>query len=274
VDAAPAVPTSTANQENNTYELFMGVLTLMSLGVMAWLLFAANEDVATILIWMDTLFCAFFLADFGRSLVRAPVKRAYLWPRGIVDLLSSIPAGGALRFLRVFRLARIGRLVHGHSARELAREFVGRRGESAVYVIVVAALGVLLLGSTIIVAIEGRTPDANITSASDAIWWAFVTITTVGYGDRYPVTEGGRLVGVLTMATGIAIFGVVTSFLSSLFLGGGGPSSSESDAEPGDDDAMRTELAALRSEIAALRVALSEDGSRRSKDRTDRKQPG
>ena len=60
-----------------------------------------------------------------------------------------------------------------------------------------AALGVLDA--------ERASPDANIVTFGDAIWWAFVTITTVGYGDYYPVTTPGRVVAVLLMAGGVAV---------------------------------------------------------------------
>jgi voltage-gated potassium channel Kch len=248
-------------QPNDTYELFMGILTMISLAVMAWLLFAGTEEVRDILIWVDTVFCGIFLADFARSLRRAPDKRAYLLPRGILDLLGSVPAVGIMRIFRVFRLLRVARLIRGRSPAQLARDFVHRRAESAVYVIAIAAILVLLFGSTFIVGVEGGAEGANITSASDAIWWAFVTITTVGYGDRYPVTEAGRIIAVFTMATGIGIFGIVTSILASAFMGGRDSDAAESgeaaaNAAKAGDDAVASELAALRHELAELRAAL------------------
>jgi hypothetical protein len=129
-----------------------------------------------------------------------------------------IPSIGVLRIFRVFRLVRINRIVKERGARALAREFVERRAEAALYVIVIASMFVLLLGSSAIAFIEPKAPDSNIKTGGDAFWWAFVTITTVGYGDRFPVTPSGRFVGMLTMAVGIGIFGVLTSYLSSLFL--------------------------------------------------------
>jgi voltage-gated potassium channel Kch len=248
------------DEANSSYELFMGILTMISLGVMAWLLLAADENVRAILVWMDTLFCFIFLLDFARSLRRAPDKRAYLLPRGILDLLGSIPAIGLFRVFRVFRLARVARLVRGRSPTQMAGEFLRRRAQSAVYVITLAAIVVLLLGSTLIVRVEGAAEGANITTAGDAIWWAFVTITTVGYGDHFPVTEGGRFIALLTMATGIGIFGVVTSLLASVFVGSGSPAGSEdpgtSSMEASTAPAVAAELAALRAEVAALRAVL------------------
>jgi voltage-gated potassium channel len=263
--------------ESSMYELFMGLMTILSLIVMVWMLFAKVPQVDDILIATDTLFCILFLFDFGRSLRRAEDRSEYLFgarpgrslPHGVLDLLGSIPTVGIFRLFRIFRLARVNRILQARGARALAREFVRRRAESAIYIIATTALLVLVLGSIAISVIEPDAPDSNIKTAGDAFWWAFVTITTVGYGDRYPVTNAGRVIGMITMAVGIGIFGVLTSYLSSLFLA---PKSDEaavdgatSDglAAPATDtptalppDAIAAELAALRGEVADLRRLL------------------
>jgi voltage-gated potassium channel len=68
------------------------------------------------------------------------------------------------------------------------------------------------------VSVESKAPNANITTAGDALWWAYVTITTVGYGDKYPVTSAGRLVGVLVMTTGVGIFATFAGYISNKLL--------------------------------------------------------
>jgi voltage-gated potassium channel len=249
-----------APDQSSMYELFMGILTIMSLGVMAFKLLVRVPEVDAILGAVDTLFCVIFLVDFARSLSRAPSKRAYLFgnrpgrtlPTGVLDLLGSIPSVGVFRAFRVFRLARVARIVKARGAKALAREFIDRRAESAIYVIVLASLLVLLLGSSAIAFIEPGVDGANIQSGSDAFWWAFVTITTVGYGDRFPVTEIGRFVGILTMVVGIGIFGVLTSFLSATFRAPPTPPEG-SPPEPTMAD-LAAELAAVRRELEAMRA--------------------
>ena len=69
-----------------------------------------------------------------------------------------------------------------------------------------------------VLAAERGAEDSNINTASDAVWWSYVSITTVGYGDRYPVTPMGRSIGVVVLTIGVALFGVITGFLAKLFL--------------------------------------------------------
>ena len=65
---------------------------------------------------------------------------------------------------------------------------------------------------------EENAPGANITTAGDALWWGYVTATTVGYGDQFPVTRGGRVVGVLMLTVGVALFATFSGFLANAFL--------------------------------------------------------
>jgi voltage-gated potassium channel Kch len=270
VTATPrtGVPAPAEHQEQSSlYELFMGLMTIMSLVIMFLTLVVRNDDVDAILTGTDTLLCIMFLFDFARSLKVAPSKSAYLFgprpgrtlPQGVLDLLSSIPSVGIFRFFRVFRLARVARILRARGAKSLAKEFLARRAESAIYIIAVLAMLVLVIGSSLIAFVEPDAEGANIEDGGDAFWWAFVTITTVGYGDRFPVTEGGRLVGMLTMAVGIGIFGVLTSYLSSLFMAPpetpGQDDAPGSPAEPPPDE-VAAQLAAVRAELADLRRLL------------------
>jgi voltage-gated potassium channel len=83
-------------------------------------------------------------------------------------------------------------------------------------------------------------PASNIKTPADALWWAFATITTVGYGDKYPITMGGRIVAIVLMVAGVALFATFTGYLSSFFL------------EP-TQQAAGKELKQLSNEIRLLR---------------------
>ena len=92
------------------------------------------------------------------------------------------------------------------------------RAGSALYVVLVLCVVVIQYGAIFELVTNRTSPDANITTASDAVWYVIVTITTVGYGDKYPVTNPGRIVGVLIMVVGVGLFGVLTGFLANAFL--------------------------------------------------------
>ena len=136
---------------------------------------------------------------------------------GWADLLSSLPFPN-LKILRVFRLWRVIRLMRNFGLRNLAHALVADRAGNALFMVVFLVLCVWEFGALAVLAAESRSPDANITNASDALWWDFVTITTVGYGDRFPTTNAGRIVGVFVMIAGVGLFGTLSGFLANTFL--------------------------------------------------------
>jgi voltage-gated potassium channel len=132
---------------------------------------------------------------------------------------------------------------------------VERRAESALYVTGLLAFLLLVIGSSLTVGFEHRADGSNIKTGDDAFWWAYVTITTVGYGDYFPITNGGRIVGMVLMTFGIGIFGVLTSFMSSLFLA---PRKTDEAAPAERDQQLQADIAALRREIAELNQRLQD----------------
>jgi voltage-gated potassium channel len=98
------------------------------------------------------------------------------------------------------------------------RTFWRERAQSALLAVGLFIILLLEFGSMAMVYAEEDAAGANITTGSDAVWWAYVTITTVGYGDQYPVSNTGRVIGVLVMTGGVALFGVLTGYLANLFL--------------------------------------------------------
>ena len=107
-------------------------------------------------------------------------------------------------------------------------------------------MGILVLefGSLAVLQIEQDADGANITTGSDAIWYVLVTISTVGYGDRFPVTNSGRLLGAFIIVIGVGIFGTFTGYLANFFLS---PSTKTAAAEtPPEDVDVRSKVAELR----------------------------
>ena len=189
------------------------------------------------------------------NLIRSPKKRDYfIGQRGWLDLLGSIPSLGIfrltvlLRLARLSRLARIGRLLGGSNKKALVKDILDNRGSYAAFITILSAFTVLVASSVLVLQFESRSPDANIHTGGDALWWAVVTITTVGYGDQYPVTLLGRLTGVAVMAAGIGIIGALASILASVLV-------PQPDKPEPVDPAVLTveqELALIRAELAGF----------------------
>jgi voltage-gated potassium channel len=255
------------SEHGNAYSLFILVLTLFSLATMVLLLLPVDDSTRELLNLYDNVICIIFLIDFAFSLSRAKPRRQYfLYERGWLDLLGSIPNFGVfqlgvlLRLARLSRLARIARLFGGTERRALTQDVLSNRGQYAAFITVLTAGLVLSVASILMLQFERRSPDANITTGGDAIWWGIVTITTVGYGDFYPVTTLGRLTGFVVMLAGVGIIGALASILASILVP---PQKPADDEEPatvtvtGSTDAsVAAELAALRDEVRALREAI------------------
>ena len=225
------------------YELFMLALCTYVLGALAaQALFPLDPETVSILDMVDTAVCVVFLIDFFRSLYRAEAKLDYFVRWGWLDLLSSIPAVDWLRWGRAARALRILRLLRGiRSARVLA-DLSLRRTESAMWGTMLFAVLLCVFGSVAILHFE-QAEESNIRSATDALWWSFVTMTTVGYGDHFPTTGGGRVLAAMLMATGIGIFGTLTAYLASSL-------------DSQEEQSMAEEIRELRAEVRALRAVL------------------
>jgi voltage-gated potassium channel len=217
--------------------LVLCLWALSSLGIgTIWRL---DPEIQQIIDYADVLVCVLFFVDFLASLKRAPRKWVYLASWGWIDLLSSIPTIDALRWGRAARLLRILRVLRGvKSARSIAHFVAERRAQSAF--LATALLSLLLLVFAAIAVLQFETgPDSNIRTAEDALWWAVSTMTTVGYGDTYPVTPEGRLAAVFLMAAGVGLFGTFSGLVASWFLS---PVARETDSDIEDLKALVADI--------------------------------
>jgi voltage-gated potassium channel len=271
-------------KHGNAYNIFILVLTLASLVVMVLLLLPLDSDTIDLLRFYDNAICFVFLGDFAMNMVRAkPTRQYFVSERGWLDLLGSIPSlgilqfGGLLRLARLSRLARIGRLLRGNAKKELIRDVIENRGQYAVFITLLSAGIVLSSASILILQVESKAPGHNIDTGQEALWWGLVTITTVGYGDFYPVTGPGRIIATLVMFAGVGIIGALASILASLLV----PPPKEAEKPEVKEataaaieaataaeaavhaesatDAVAIELAGLRNEIAELRKLVAAD---------------
>jgi Ion transport protein len=221
-------------QEVNSYELFIAALSVFSIINIVLSLALPDPVVRNVILIVDTGLCFVFFADFLGRLRHAESKSDYFFRHlGWLDLLGSLPFPG-LRIARVFRVARVIRLVREVGMKTLIDKVLHDRAGSALYTVLILCVIVIQYGSMFELVTNRSSAGANITTASDAVWYTIVTITTVGYGDKYPVTNPGRIVGVLIMVVGVGLFGVLTGFLANTFLA---PSENKPEKEPAEQPA-------------------------------------
>jgi len=205
--------------ELGPFQVVIVVLSLFVLALLAIeLVLELPPETSRVLRWIDNAVCVVFLVEFIVRFVKAPSKLAFMkW--GWIDLLASIPEIEALRWGRLFRVFRIIRMFRAvRSIRYLLEILFQSRTRGGLSSVFMITFLVLSLATLAILFVE-RAPDSNILTAEDAIWWGITTITTVGYGDLYPVTTWGRVIAAALMITGVGLFGTLSGVIATFFLG-------------------------------------------------------
>lgn len=181
-----------------------------------------------------------FAVDVAVQLVLVDDRRAWLRKHPL-DLASVVlPVLRPLLLLRLVALVSVFERTAGH----------GLRGRIAAYTAGSASL-LIWISALAVLDAERDAPGSSITSLSDALWWAFVTVTTVGYGDLSPVTPTGRVIAVALMIGGIAVLGVVTGTLASWIV------SAVADDEADEHAATREQVAQLQDQVQQLTAVVA-----------------
>lgn len=184
-----------------------------------------------------------FIFDLLTRAFLAPHFFAYLVHHPIDVIAVAIPA---LRVLRVLRVLTAGQWLISRGSRL-------KFGRTATAV-VIAFIFVTYLASLAVLNAERGAPGAKIETFPDALWWSIVTMSTVGYGEYYPVTENGRLIAAGVMVVGISLLGLVGASVASSVI------SRLSGKQVQSQDEVRAQILALTQEVAALRKELSDGG--------------
>jgi voltage-gated potassium channel len=256
--------TAFMSRRGTAYNLFIFILTIISLVIMVVLLLPLDDSTIGLLQFYDNLICVIFLLDFFINLRASPKKSDYFIKEGgWLDLLGSIPSlgvtfkySGLFRLARLSRLSRIARLLGRKQRGDLLREIVQNRGEYAAFITILMTIIILSTASVLVLQFEGRSPDANIKTGWDAFWYSVVTITTVGYGDRYPVTTAGRITAMFIMFMGVGIIGALASILSSVLVGSPSAPPEEQAPQPELTSSIEEELKSIKNELGEVRRLL------------------
>lgn len=184
----------------------MIAVTVLSLVNLCLYIFLRDETFLYTIFAIDFLISALFLFDFIRLFFTAPSKSRYFFKQfGWADLLACIPAP-QFNILRIFHLVKACGIIKRAGLKSIREQFNKNRASRAMLGLFFFIILLLEFGSLGILVIESSAQNANILTPSDAIWWVFVTIATVGYGDLYPVTNEGRLFATIVMTVGVGLF--------------------------------------------------------------------
>ncbi len=200
------------------YEVFVVGMVALSLVNSILIFLVQNREQRAVIFVVQVMICVFLLADAFYRLIRYPGKRhflsrAYNW----LYFIGSLP----IPFICVVRLVPTWIMVRRLKQTDyeaLGRGALRKRAQSTLLSVILITILVLEFGSLAILGAEWGASGGNIKTAGDALWWAIVTIATVGYGDRYPTTVEGRIIGVFMMVVGVAVFASLSSFLAQWFL--------------------------------------------------------
>lgn len=237
-------PPAASGAANNAgpFQLTILILSILALAAIATdALVPLPPEISKILQGVDLVACGAFFCDFVIRFSQAESKLAFMrW--GWIDLLASIPTIDVLRLGRFASVLRIVRVLRGvwSLRRLLALMFTHKAHGSIASVGVVMFL--LVVSASIGILLCERGEHANIRTAGDAVWWSITTVTTVGYGDRYPVTTGGRVIASCLMFAGVGMFGALSGIIASVFLG-----------RPNGESALAAEVRQLREELERQR---------------------
>ncbi len=199
----------------NILILILSVYVLISLLVSV--IFELSEELNILLGYIDNFICIVFLVDFWIRFKKADNRVEFMkW--GWIDLIASIPFLDFARAGRVIRLIRLVRVFRALKSTKLIYEHITHNKKQSVLTSVALISILMIIFSSIAILQFEKDINSNIKTAEDAIWWSYVTITTVGYGDKYPITTEGRIIGAILMTTGVGIFGTFTALVSSWFI--------------------------------------------------------
>lgn len=200
------------------FQIVIVVLSLYVLGsLIASTFFVLPAEIKSVLDYLDNGICVIFLIDFFIRFYQAPNKLKFIkW--GWIDLISSIPMLDYFRAGRLFRLIRLFRILRAFRSTKVLVGYVFKKKTHGAFTSVAIVAFLMLVFSSIAILQVENVENSNIKTAEDAIWWAYTTITTVGYGDKYPVTTEGRIIAMLLMTVGVGLFGTFTGFLASWFV--------------------------------------------------------
>ncbi|MFD9332715.1 potassium channel family protein [Streptomyces sp. NPDC060065] len=201
----------------------------------------AGHDVSSVCTAVEWVVWGAFAADYAARLLLAEERKEFVRTHWLDLIAVVLPLVQPIRLLRlVSTLLLVGQRARIASQIQLTTYVAG------------SVVGLLMFGSLAVLSVERESPNGNIKTLGDAVWWSFTTMTTVGYGDHAPTTGLGRILAVGLMLSGIALLGVVTANIAAWFISRFEMDDVEERRQTAAITALTEEVRALRAEVAAL----------------------
>ncbi|MFO6424320.1 potassium channel family protein [Motilimonas sp. KMU-193] len=237
--------TDTAKSRKVTsIDITIMILSIVSIClVLSRLLLDLHPETALLFYNLDSSICYVFLIHLSYRFIRADDKIDFLkhhW----VDFIASIPMTEELRYARLLQIVRIIRVLKDNP--QFFRQLKKHYQEATVASIILFIMLLLVSGSTAILFLESASPDGNIKTAGDAFWWTVVTISTVGYGDFYPVTDWGRTIATTLIICGVGAFATLSGLMATFLT-------ASRNEDKVTNQQLLSELKKLRAELTELK---------------------
>jgi len=194
--------------------VFVFLIVILAVIDLIFLLLPIDQAAKNVILVVALVINAIFWIDSFYWLKKLPNRRYLTHYHGRLAFIGNIPFFSPLRLLQIWLFYKQLRKLDI----QVDRDFKVKQNTKGVLLLFIyIAIVIFQTASVFVLIFESGDPAANINTSGDALWWAFVTVATVGYGDRVPVTAGGRMTALFLMVVGIAMFGIFTSTLSDWF---------------------------------------------------------
>ncbi|MFJ9866039.1 potassium channel family protein [Streptomyces sp. NPDC101165] len=211
---------------------------------------SAGQDLTAVCTVVEWTVWGAFAVDYVIRLALTPRRTEFVRTHWLDLCAVVLPILQPLRLLRlVSTLMLVGRRARMAPQIRLTTYVVG------------SVVGLLMFGSLAVLSVERESPNGNIRTLGDAVWWSFTTMTTVGYGDHAPTTGLGRMIAVGLMLSGIALLGVVTANIAAWFI-------SRFEKDDVEERRQTEAIASLTEEVRLLRAEVARLAADREEQRS------
>jgi len=199
------------------WDIFILILSLYVLIELAFeVVYPFSQEAIDLINTIDLFICSVFLFDFFYFLIKAEDKKDYL-KKHWIDFIASIPFMTLFRFFRFVRVIRIVRLLRGVKGIIQIFKLLGTNKLENILISYVLILILVMGYCSLAFFMFEKDVNVNVHGYFDAFWWAFITTTTVGYGDIFPITVEGRIVSMVLALFGMGLFSLITAELTTKF---------------------------------------------------------